>query len=92
MLAYMKPFNDCIHAENQHAQTINPSNRYSKPTRLIERAATNPSAVIAAIFAEITLEDLTEDLLPNWLQVAVTNRASPYAESNGQEILTEFYE
>jgi hypothetical protein len=69
-----------------------PPIRYSKPARLIEKVATNPLAVIAATFAEISPEDLTEDLLPSWLQVAVTNTASPYSEGNAQEILIEFYE
>jgi hypothetical protein len=92
MPAYMKPFNDLIHAENQHAQTINPSNRYSKPTRLIEKVTTSPSAVIAEIFADIPLEDLTEDLLPGWLQVALINTAGPYSNNNSREMLTEFNE
>jgi hypothetical protein len=88
----MKTRNKSIYRPEQLSQNVNPPCRYSKPTRLIEKAAINPSAVIAAIFAEILPGDLTEDLLPNWLQVVLLNTTSPYAESNGQEILTEFYE
>ncbi|OQP54323.1 hypothetical protein A4H97_22840 [Niastella yeongjuensis] len=65
---------------------------YSKPSRLIEKAATNPSVVIRAVFSEIFPGDLTEDLLPNWLQAAVSNRAGCYSESNSQAVLMEFYE
>ncbi|MBO9205117.1 MULTISPECIES: hypothetical protein [Niastella] len=86
----MKPINDLIHPSEQHIQTTNPLSRYSKPARLIEKATTNPEAVIKEVFAEITPGDLTDDLLPSWLHVAIT--ASTYSENNGGEILTEFYE
>ncbi|OQP42770.1 hypothetical protein A4H97_11435 [Niastella yeongjuensis] len=88
----MKTRNKSLFHPVQFTRNINPSPRYSKPTRLIEKVTTNPSAVINEVFAEIPIEDLTEDLLPDWLQVAVINTASPYSSNDGQEILAEFYE
>jgi hypothetical protein len=65
-------------------------NRFLKPTRLIEKAQSHPKEVIAEVFDQVTLADLTEDLLPTWLQVVVTNTQSPYSNGNGREILYEF--
>jgi hypothetical protein len=65
--------------------------RFSKPARLIEKAQSHPEEVIAKVFDQISLTDLTEDLLPNWLQVAVVNTQSPYSNGKVREILYEFY-
>lgn len=65
---------------------------FSKPPRLIEKATTQPIEVINEVFDQVTLCDLTDYLLPNWLRVAVINTQSPYSDGNGREILYEFYE
>ena len=65
---------------------------FSKPPRLIEKATTKPIEVINEVFDQVTLSDLTDYLLPNWLRVAVINTQSPYSYGNGREILYEFYE
>ena len=44
------------------------------------------------MFDQVTLSDLIDDLLPNWLRVAVINTQSPYSDENGRELLYEFYE
>jgi hypothetical protein len=66
--------------------------RFSKPPRLIEKATTQPIEVINEVFDQASLTDLIDDLLPNWLRVAVINIQSPYSYENGREILYEFYE
>ncbi|MCS3796414.1 hypothetical protein [Niastella sp. OAS944] len=60
--------------------------RFSKPPRLIEKATSQPISVINEVFDQVTLSDLNDYLLPNWLRVAVINT------QNGREILYEFYE
>lgn len=66
--------------------------RYSKPVRLIEKAATHPRAVIRQVFSQLLLKDLQEDLLPSWLRVALLNTGSQYGDANSYEVLMEFYE
>jgi hypothetical protein len=66
--------------------------RFSKPARLIEKATTQPVEVITEVFDQVTLNDLTEYLLPNWFQVAIVNSQSPYSNGNGRETLYEFFE
>lgn len=66
--------------------------RYSKPARLVEKAASHPDDVIAEVFALIQFDELQQYLLPSWLRVALINTASPYAASLNREILYEFYE
>lgn len=66
--------------------------RYSKPGRLIEKAASHPDEVIAEVFSHIQFDELQQYLLPSWLRVALINTASPYAASIDREILYEFYE
>jgi hypothetical protein len=68
------------------------STRFSKPARLIEKAHSHPEEVIDEVFDQVSLADLTEDLLPSWLRAAVNNTQSPYSNGNGREILYEFYE
>lgn len=65
---------------------------FSKPTRLIEKAQTHPGEVISEVFNQVFLTDLTEDLLPAWLQAAVTNTQSLYSNGNTRKILHEFHE
>ncbi|WP_133053854.1 hypothetical protein [Niastella yeongjuensis] len=65
---------------------------FTKPPRLIERTTSAPIEVIKEVFDQLTLCDLTEDLLPNWLQVALINTQSPYSNGNGRKVLCEFYE
>jgi hypothetical protein len=65
---------------------------FTKPPRLIEKATTQPIEVINEVFDQVTLSDLTDYLLPNWLRVAIINTQSPYSNGNGREILFEFYE
>jgi hypothetical protein len=65
---------------------------FTKPPRLIEEATTQPIEVINEVFDQVTLSDLIDYLLPNWLRVAVINTQSPYSDGNGREILYEFYE
>jgi hypothetical protein len=48
--------------------------------------------VISEVFNQVFFTDLTEDLLPSWLQTAVTNTQSPYLNGNSRRILFEFYE
>ncbi|THU41185.1 hypothetical protein FAM09_03465 [Niastella caeni] len=74
--------------ENKTAQPV----RFSKPSRLIEKATTQPIEVITEVFDQATLSDLTDYLLPNWLRVALVNTQSPYSNGNGREMLYEFYE
>jgi hypothetical protein len=64
--------------------------RFAKPARLIEKVTTQPIEVIAEVFDQVTLSDLTDYLLPNWLRVALVNTQSPYSGGNGREILYEF--
>jgi len=64
----------------------------SKPPRLIEKATSQPMEVINEVFDQVSLSDLIDDLLPNWLRVAVINTQSPYSDENGREPLYEFYE
>jgi hypothetical protein len=66
--------------------------RFSKPTRLIEKVASEPAEAIAEVFSHTTFKDLHEYLLPSWLRAAVTNTQSPYSAANGREILYEFSE
>lgn len=75
---------------NTPKSTLTP--HFSKPPRLIEKATTQPIEVINEVFDQVTLSDLTDYLLPNWLRVAVINTQSPYSDGNGREILYEFYE
>jgi len=76
----------------QTPEIIAQPGRLSKPTRLIEKAASQPAAVIDEVFSLTTLNELQMYLLPNWLRVAVTNTESPYSVGNGREILYDFYE
>ena len=81
--------------DNERKDTImKPSSptRFSKPARLIEKANTEPAAVIAEVFSEVQFKDLQEYLLPTWLRVAVINTQSPYSAGNGREMLFEFYD
>jgi hypothetical protein len=82
-------------ADNKPVQTtekaVQPT-RFSKPARLIEKATSHPVEVIAEVFDQTSLSDLTDYLLPNWLRVAVINTQSPYSHGNGRETLYEFYE
>jgi hypothetical protein len=81
------------HASEKRAKAINSqSNPFTKPTRLIEKATTQPIEVITEVFDQASLSDFNDYLLPNWLRVAVINTQSPYSYGNGREILYEFYE
>ena len=84
-----------VYTTNKPVQTpekvIQPT-RFSKPIRLIEKASTQPIEVITEVFDQVHLSDLTDYLLPSWLRVALINTQSPYSNSNGREILYEFYE
>ncbi|HUP13318.1 MAG TPA: hypothetical protein VM187_13925, partial [Niastella sp.] len=66
--------------------------RFFKPARLIEKATTQPIAVITEVFDQAPLSDLIDELLPNWLRVALINTQSPYSYGNGRELLYDFYE
>ena len=66
--------------------------RYSKPKRRIEKAHSHPQEVINEVFADISLCDLHEFLLPNWIRVAIINSESPYADGDERAILYEFYD
>jgi hypothetical protein len=66
--------------------------RFSKPARLIEKAASQPNEVIAEVFSHAPLYELQEYLLPTWLRVAIINTESPYSAGKGREILCEFYD
>jgi hypothetical protein len=65
---------------------------YSKPARLVEKVNEQPEEVIREVFSELTLKDLHEYLLPNWLRVAMVSNESPYSDGDGREILYEFYD
>jgi len=80
--------NESVQATAKVAQPA----RFSKPARLIEKAATDPIEVITETFDQATLSDLTDYLLPNWMRVALINTQSPYSSGKGREILYEFYE
>lgn len=72
---------------------FNPNLTFTKATpRLTKKATTQPIEVINEVFDQVTLCDLTDYLLPNWLRVAVINTQSPYSDENGHELLYEFYE
>ena len=82
-----------VYTANKPVQTTEKAiqpNRFSKPARLIEKASSAPIEVITEVFGQVTLSDLTEDLIPNWLQVALANTQGPYSHGNGREILHEF--
>lgn len=66
--------------------------RYSKPMRRIEKAHSHPQEVINEVFADVTLDDLHEFLLPNWIRVAIVSSDRPYSDGDGKEILYEFYD
>jgi len=66
--------------------------RYSKPARLIEKAATEPAAAIDEVFSHTPFDELQSYLLPNWLRVALINNMSPYTAAIDREILYEFYD
>lgn len=66
--------------------------RFSKPARLIEKVNTQPEEVIREVFSEVILGDLLDDLLPNWLRVAMVNSDSPYSDGDSLAILHEFYD
>lgn len=68
------------------------ASRFYKPARLIELVQSSPYEVIAKVFDQVFLTDLTNDLLPNWLHVAVISMQNPYSDEDGREILYEFYE
>jgi hypothetical protein len=66
--------------------------RYSKPVRLIEKAATEPAAAIDEVFSHTPFDELQSYLLPNWLRVALINNMSPYTAAIDREILYELYD
>ena len=66
--------------------------RYSKPMRRIEKAHSHQQEVINEVFADISLCDLHEFLLPNWIRVAIVNSESPYTDGDERAILYEFYD
>jgi hypothetical protein len=58
-------------------------NKVSLPTRLFKprlpkKATTQPIEVINEVFDQGTVSDLIDDLLPNWLRVAVINTQSQF--------------
>jgi len=72
-------------------QSSNPT-RFTKPPRLIEKAASYPEEAIKETFAQTPLDELQEYFLPNWLRVALINTTSPYSSSSDREKLCEFYD
>lgn len=66
--------------------------RFSKPARLLEKATSNPDEVIAEVFSHTPFDELKDDLLPNWLRVALINKMSPYTAAIDREILYEFHD
>ena len=66
--------------------------RYVKPERLVEKANKAPMDVVAEIFTHISVMDLRDDLLPNWLRIANINDKSAYANAEDRVILHEFFD
>jgi hypothetical protein len=87
-----EPPNQSIRRPDTNTSKATHNAHFSKPPRLIEKATSQPIEVINEVFDQVTLSDLTDYLLPNWLRVAVINTQSPYSDGNGREILYEFYE
>jgi hypothetical protein len=66
--------------------------RYSKPIRRVEKAHSHPQEVVNEVFADVTIHDLHEFLLPNLIRVAILSGDSPYSDGDDKKILYEFYD
>jgi hypothetical protein len=65
---------------------------FSKPSRLIESATSEPIRVIQEVFRCVFLEDLRDDLLPKWLRTALINDHGIYANAEHRSMLLDFYD
>jgi hypothetical protein len=82
--------NDTLLVDNK--RITGQHDRYVKPERLVEKANKSPMEVVAEIFTHISVMDLRDDLLPNWLRIANINDKGAYANSEERAILYEFFD